>query len=371
MKLDNITGLAKHAGPFLSVYIDVSRDTEDAAHRIELAWRSHRERCSEDGTPEDLCDLVEERVLAPVSAPGRARRMVVAAGDEVLLDDVVVGADGDDVADVVVWGPLPDLTAWLADRAATLPVLLVVADREGADLTYHDTWPGAPTLRDRIDGETLHARKVPGGGWSHQEYQSHAEEVWRRNAAAVAERVNELAREHPGLVALAGDVRAVKEIKDAVEDPARSRLVMLEHGSRAAGSSRESLDLAVDHAVHDAVVNEHLRTVRKLQEKTGQHRSVALGANDVLNALAQGQVRTLLLAPAAANGTVAPAEHPGLPLPPSALEQPELRADLAAVCGAAATGADIVLLGGDASLPDGDGVAALLRWDDEGTTGSA
>jgi hypothetical protein len=376
MKLDNIARVASHTGPFLSAYVDVSRDTEDAARRIELAWRAHREQCAERGVPGNLADVVEERVLAAVSAPGQARRMVVAADDDVLVDDVVVGAGGDEVADVVGWGPLPDLTAWLADRATMLPVLLVVADREGADLSYHATWPGSVTLRDRIDGETLHSRKVPGGGWSHQEYQSHAEEVWRRNGAAVAERVNELAREHPGIVALAGDVRAVGEIKEAVDAPTRSRLVVLDHGSRAPGSSRESLATAIDHAVRDAVVDEQLGVVRMLQEKTGQRRAAAVGVAEVLNGLAQGQVGTLLLAPAAAAGqTVSPKEHPGLALPANALDEHELRADLAAVCAAAATGADLTILGGEASLPNGDGgddgMAALLRWDDESTTGQA
>lgn len=358
MDLETVSALLQHPGPYLTVYVDVTRDTADAEHRIELAWRSARERVSRDGAPDGLTDLVEGHVLRPTSAPGRVNRMVVAAHGDVLLDEEVRQTDP---ADVVTWGPLPDVTSWLSDRDMMIPVLLVIADREGADIEYYDGWPGYPTDEDSIHGETLHIKKVPAGGWAHKQYQRRTEEVWRRNADEVATEIDHRARGGVPLIALTGDVRAVGEIREALSEPAASKVVVLEDGSRAEGSSREMLDDAVDQAVRDTVIEEHLHSVREIEEGTGQRGDAVHGLPEVIENLVQGRVRTLALAlRIAAQREVAPAEYPGLPLPEQALEHARLRADLVAVCAAAATDADLVILGA-ASLPQ-DGIAALLRW---------
>lgn len=361
MNVDTIAGIQQHSGPFLSIYIDVTRDTEDAISRIELTWRAARDRLMEQGAPEELVDLVGERVLVPTSVPGMVSRMIVAAGDDVLLDEDVRREHG---SEVFSWGPLPDVTSWLTDRDMMIPVLLVLADREGADFEFFDPWPGAPAGEDNVDGETLHINKVPGGGWSHKRQQRHTEEVWRRNAEDVAAEVDEFARKGVRLVALAGDVKAVGDVKDALTEPAASKTAVLDDGSRAEGSSREALDAAVAQAVRDVVVREHLASVRELDEGTGQRATSARGLPAVLGSLVQGKVRTLLLAPGTAAGhSVSPQEYPGLPLPAGALEHDRLRADLVSIWAAVATDAEIQMLG-SASLPD-DGIAAILRWQTE------
>ncbi|PSL08213.1 hypothetical protein CLV30_101183 [Haloactinopolyspora alba] len=361
MNVDTIAGLQRYPGPFVSAYFDVTRDTADAPHRIDLAWRPERERLLAAGAPSSLVEQVQERVLRPTSAPGPVSRMVIAAGEDVLVDDEIRRPNG---ATVVSWGPLPDVSGWVVDRDTMVSVLLVLADREGADLELYDPWPGFEVDEESVDGERLHINKVPSGGWSHKQYQRHTEEVWRRNAEEVAAEVDELARKGVRLVVLAGDVHAVGNIRGELAEPTASKTVTLEVGSRAEDGSRESLDDAVGQAVRDVVVREHLAMVRELEEGSGQRATSAYGIPDVIEGLIQGKVRTLLLAPGTAAGYgVPPAEYPGLPLSSGALEHQRLRADLVTICAAAATDAEVVVLG-PKSLPD-DGVAAIMRWQAE------
>lgn len=164
------------------------------------------------------------------------------------------------------------------------------------------------------------------------------------------------------MVAVAGDVRARSEIGRAVSDITRSHWVELDHGGRAAGTSRAALENALRQAVRDSVVAEKLAVVREFQLHSGRGDGVARGVAGVLDALTTGQAERILLAPGrAARGMIRPSAHPGVPLPRFALGREALRSDLAVVCAAAATDAALVMLG-PRVLPD-DGVAALLRWD--------
>jgi hypothetical protein len=359
MKLGQIGKLMRSDGPYLTAYLDVSRDAAPAAHELEVRWRAASAELLTQGAPHDLVDRVGERVAEPTRQHGPVGRLLAAAGDDVLLDETIATVPS---AEVVSWGPLPDLTSWLVDADPCRSVLLVLADRVGADLELYDVWPGTATRRTSVDGEDLHLTKVAAGDWAHKEFQRRTDEVWRRNARKVAEQIDHQVRAGVDVVAVAGDVRARGEIRSAVSETARERLVELDHGSRAPGSSREALDAALRHALLDRVAGEQLALVREAQQRTGRAEAVALGVPEVLDSLVRGQADQVLLAPDAAVGrTVRPGRHPGLPLPPVALGTDELRADLAVLGAAAATDAEVCVTARQALPPDG--VAALLRWD--------
>lgn len=352
-----ISDICQRPGPFLSAYLDVSRNVDEAPHRLEVRWRSARDELLRAGAPVAAVDMVGERMLTTVGAPGRAARMIVAAGQDVLLDDVVLRPRA---PEALTWGPLPDVTGWLTDRGTSLPLLVVLADREGADFELYRPWPERPVTRDSSHGDTEHLTKVSVGGWSHKRYQRRAEQTWRRNAEQVAAEIDELATDGVPLVAITGDVRAVGEVRQAVSEHTRSLLVELDAGGRAAGSSREALDDAIDHAVQSLVITSHLQVLRKLEQETGRHGAAVMGVPRVLSSLVHGQVRTVLMAPeVAATHTVRPDAHPGLTLPESALAHDRVRADLAVICAAAATDAETLMA---PQAVTGDGVAALLRW---------
>jgi len=355
VRLDRFSDLYAGSGPMATVLLDVSRDSEDGQHLVELRWRAARERLEEQGAPSDVIDAVEPLFLEPTHVPGTVSRLVIAAGEEVRFDDVVSESVE---PGVVSYGDLPDLTTWIELQDGAVPLLLVLADREGADLEVHRAFAEEAVEHQEVHGETLHINKVAVGDWAHLRYQHHTEEVWRRNAKQVAEQVEHHVSQGLGVVVIAGDVHARKNIHDALGGRASDSVIEIGAGSRADGASREALDDAVREAVRGVVAERRLGLLREFEQRRGRDEAVAVGTDAVCDALVRGQVDTLLLHPETARqGTLDPAEHDGLALP---TVQPQRR-DLALIAAAALTSAGVVTAG-QTLLPE-DGVAALLRWD--------
>jgi hypothetical protein len=364
-----------HPGPYASAYVDVGRDTEDAAKQVELRSRAIGEGLVVQGCPGSLADRVVDRLREPTGAPGPAARMIVAAGDDIVLDDVVLRPSG---AETMTWGPLPDVTAWTADHDGMPgPVLQVLADREGADLTLFQNWPGTAIAEEHVHGETLHITKVGVGDWAHLNYQRRSENVWRRNAQEVAGEIAALAERGVAWVALAGDLRAVGDIREALSEPVRGLLVELEAGGRAEDGSEPELDEAMDRAALDVVGRRKAAVADELAEQR-QHDGAVAGLGPVLDALAQGQARTVVLdPPTLREQEVRLRDHPGIPAAPGSDRGAALRADLLVLAHAARTDADAVVTSDpDVASPHPepgrllhDGVAAILRWPTTRTTG--
>lgn len=351
MRLDRFSDLYSGTGPMATVLLDASRDTEDGARQVELRWRAARDELAEQGAPDELLDAIEPMFVEPTHAPGAVSRLVVAGGQEVRHDDLV--HEHVDPG-VVAYGDLPDLTTWIELQDAAVPVLLVLADREGADLELHRALAEEPVERQEVHGDTMFLHKVPVADASERS----TEEVWRRNASQVVDEIEHHVRHGVGVVVLAGDVHARKKISDMLGGRASDSVIEIDAGGRAEGASREALDDAVREAVRGVVTERRLGVLREFEQRRGRDESVAVGTEAVLDAFVRGQVDTLLLHPESAReGTVDPTAYQGLTLP-SASPQ---RRDLALVAAAVLTSAGVVTAGATL-LPD-DGVAALLRWD--------
>lgn len=356
-------------GPYASVYVDVSRNTEDADKQVELRSRAVGEDLVTQGAPQTLADRVVERLQEHTGAAGSVARLVVAAEAEILLDDVVPRQGG---PETVTWGPWPDVTAWIADRESMPgPVLQVLADREGADLTLFQDWPGPAIAEEQLHGDTLHINKVAGGDWAQVNYQRRSENVWRRNANDVAAEIAAMADRGATWVALAGDLRAVADVRDAVDESVRSLLVDLETGGRAAGGSDEALHEAMDRAALEIVGRRRAAVAAELAEQL-RHDGAVTGIAPVLDALTQGQVRIVIIdPPVLTEHEVRLRDHPGIPTPPGSDDRamPQ-RADLVIGWQAARTDADVVVPSDPELTPPDpapgpfldDGVAAILRW---------
>lgn len=358
VQLHQLAAMLNQQGPFCTVLRDVTRGTEDSRHQLELAMRSIGERLTEAGASRELVDEVTGRLLEPVSADGRVGRFVAASAQGVLADEILPQWEAPEVA---TFGPLPDVTAWLAHKEESSPVLVVRADKEGADLDWYDSWDhDRSDVHRRVDGETHHLNKVPDGGMAMSDLQSHTEEVWRRNARRVASEMDRMAGSGPPLIVLSGDPGATYEIREAMSTRVRPSVVEAEHGTRAAGSSEQTFNSEVDDLVRGVLTDRRLAAVRDYQERLGQERAVARGLGDVLDSCAMGLVETVLVDPDAAGATTTrPAEHPGLVLGSSGAEDSDVRGDLAVLAAAAVTGADAAFVG-PATLGD-VAAAALLR----------
>lgn len=361
MNLAGIQQLFTHDGPFVNLHLDVSRDNDAAGKGVETRWTNVLHDLTQAGVDASLLDRIGEKVLEPTGLPGPVRRTVVASGDQIVFDDLRMGRGA--WPEVSAVGPLPDVSGWVTQVDGEFPFVLVVADRTGADVDVYRSLSEREHQHTTVEGQTLHINRVSSGDLT--EMQNHTEEVWRRNARSVGDSVHSAVKEYGAkLVLLAGEVRARAEIQEVLAGSGNFELVEIESGGRAAGSSDEALWNEVNTAVGQQWAQDRQQVRERLTEREGQDRAVARGLRDVLAALIRGQVERLVVdLDAAHEQTVDPSDYPGLLLPKSAFSGERLHADQVLIAAGATTDANLSLLPAD--RVGADGVAALLRWDEQ------
>ncbi|HEX9336058.1 MAG TPA: hypothetical protein VF892_09230, partial [Pseudonocardiaceae bacterium] len=87
MRLQQLRELVGATGPFSSVYLDASHDTEDAAHQTELRWQATRSDLASLGTGPRAIEAIGRAMLDRPPPVGTAGRAVIAAGDTVVADE--------------------------------------------------------------------------------------------------------------------------------------------------------------------------------------------------------------------------------------------------------------------------------------------
>lgn len=331
--------LVESAGRFLTIVIPTPSGLDDAAHRFEVEWRNARRRVSDAWEPAELDAL--DQAIAGLPHDGGAS-LVVVHGEQgatlvEFLDEPVHEA-------VTHEGPVPRLAPLIESRQRAIPHVVVETDRAGADFTAFDG--GAVLATDSVDGETLHIHRGHPGGWSQRRFQQRAENTWERNGHAVGEAVAALAhRVDAQLIAVAGDVRAQGFLLEALPADLVDRAVKVEAGSPD-GVADEVVRLMSDLAASRITdLAERFRTAHA----GGRG---ATGADEVLAALAEGRVDTLLVHD---DGSDEPVLDAKSPLGPAGARVVD-----AAIVGAVRTEAEVVVVPRLAVL-DGP-VAAILRW---------
>lgn len=358
MHTTDLAPLFQAHGPFATVQVDVSHETEHGEHEHALRVRAACDRLAEQGADPAVVDHVTRVLMEPVDQPAPVSRLVVANSDGVQYDEV--GAFRvDDVN--ACWGPLPDLAPWIAHRDSAVRFVLAVVDHVGGDVSVHDTTLSGPIEEETVQGETQYAHHVATGGWAMLKFQHTNEKVWAENAGAVADRIISQVRAGHHLVLLGGDPRSVSMVKERLEGLQEATVVEI-NGSRSEDGGDDALWESVRQALADHVTQRRLALVHELKERLGRGTAVATGVDDVAEAFVRGQVQTLLLDPAkAADLELDVSQHPGLSL--GAEDQPsaKVRADQALVAAAVRTDADVAV--SPAGTLGGTPVAALLRWD--------
>lgn len=323
---------------FFTVALPVPSDQTDSAHRFALEWANARRQLA-DWAEGDL--TVADEFIAGVDHDGGAALILMhgRGGPSVVefLDEPIRQP-------MVHEGPLPRLAPLIEARARVIPHVVVETDRAGADLIAFDG--GTVLATETFDGSTEHIHRGHAGGWSQRRFQQRAENTWESNAKDVADVVAVLARKVDAkLVAVAGDVRAVTLVIDALPAELSDLAVKLEAGSPA-GIADEVVRLLSDQvAVQAVALADQLRTGLANGHATTD-------ADAVMSSLVEGRVATLLV------------HDDGSPAPVLALDQAGFPAGArvvdAAIAAALRTDATIVVVPRLGVL-DGP-VAALLRW---------
>jgi len=364
------------AGPYATVCADVTHTNENADTELELRVRGVTERLTEAGAPGTVVEAVRTRLLegneGGAAGTLRGRALVVAADGSVVLDEALVDAPRQEVAE---WSPQPNLTPVLRQLPGRVPHVVVLTDRVGADITYLGA-PGQVEDEKTVEGQTLHIRKVRVGGWAHDHWQNNAENQWAENVGQVADRITSYARRlSPRFVLVAGDVRARTMLTDQASDLWKDLVVTMDEGGRAAGADREPVDRRAAELVAEYEAREIAQTVDQVEGAAAHGLSVR-GQEPVVEALRKGQVETLVLADEQEDGTLLVGRSPielGVnqhDMDALGVHGEAVPADRALLAAAVASNAAVVVLP-RAAMPDGASVAAVLRYTDASTTTSS
>ncbi|RKT69768.1 hypothetical protein DFJ66_3006 [Saccharothrix variisporea] len=361
MDMSTLGEVVRAGGPFASVYLDASHDTEDAAKALELRWRGLRDDLARQGADEDTLRAIDAAALEPLT--GKSGRALIAAHGELLLNRPLPRPPASDTAR---WSRRPHLLPLASLLGPEVPHVVIVADRAGADLHAHSD--GIETNTE-VHGETHPLHKVGGGGWAHKRFQNTVEETAQRNAARVAEAAETLVSGlNARLLVLGGEVQARAAIREELSPRCREILVEVEGASLSGGTDDESFDAAVQTLVAQHRYAEEHDVVERFAAESGREGGLAVqGMEKVVEALREANVAALLVADRTPLGDrmVFAGDDPAQ----VAVRESDLRAlgvddvepqpaDEVLAVAASATGAEVVITE-EARL--WEGVGALLR----------
>ena len=287
MHRTDVARLFDTTGPFVSVYLDTAGDVEQAAGRVALRWKNLRGELLGAGVPCQTVTAIDPLVEGSQAAGGTLA--VVAGADGVLYEGSFPDPPPRDA--VVRQGPLPYVLPLLAWRQRLVPYVAVLTDRTGADIAAR--MAGGPERAEHVEGRTPpHIHKPNAGGWSQPRYQRRSELLWESNAGEVADALTGIVDQtRPRFVAAAGDVRALQLLREH----APKRVVELLEVVGGEYPSMAAVDERAAKLVAAAVERDTATVLARFAGERGQGGRAAEGAAATLQALARGQVETLLV----------------------------------------------------------------------------
>ncbi|HEY0578872.1 MAG TPA: Vms1/Ankzf1 family peptidyl-tRNA hydrolase [Pseudonocardia sp.] len=369
MDLHWLRDVAQTEGPFASVYLDSSHNTEDAPKRIELRWRALRAALAEQGADLETLAAIDDAIGVAAAAvdhpPGQVGQLLVAAHGSVVLNEFLPVPPDQERAR---WSPAPDLLPALTHMPEQLTTVVAVVDATGADVY-------AGQHAEHLDTARYPMHKVRGGGWSHRKMQHRVEENERASASETARAIEDIvAANGADLLVLAGETQSRSRVRRALRKRAQGIAEEVEAGGRAPGSDGAELDREVARLVDARVSAIRRAEAERYAEIAGRGDGSSVdGVAPVTEALRAAQVEALYLdaeqapteplwiGPQAGQVATEPEQLAGLGVRPAGPVDPVdalLRA-------AAGTGASFHPVGGGRTGLVGrtltDGVGAILR----------
>jgi len=194
------------------------------------------------------------------------------------------------VQDLLRLGAAPYLRplAELKDEYGTLAV--VSADNRAAAIHLVDV--ERATVEGRVRGDIKNAVKK--GGWSQKRYARRREKSLERYATEIIAVLTELDREHAfDRIVLVGSDESLRSIEDALPDPMRERV--FRHGRAESGDDVAGIIEAGWTQWFAGEREEERRLWDRIRDEALGRGLAALGATEVLAAVVDGRVDTLLV----------------------------------------------------------------------------
>ncbi|ADL46397.1 Vms1/Ankzf1 family peptidyl-tRNA hydrolase [Micromonospora aurantiaca] len=370
MQLSFLRPLYNRPGPWCSVYMDASRDTQDARPQVDLRWRALKGDLLGQGADPVTVEAVEEVVRRHQPMPGDYGIAVFATRGRVVLTEYLSAPP---LRDLASWSALPHTMPLVAQRGEQVAWVRVLADRTGADAMAVSAG-GVPRRAQVKGGQSRQLRRVQPGGWSQSRYQRAAMEAWHQNAGDAAAATADLAeRVGADVVLVAGDVRATGMIAAQLPERWQDVLVRTDAGARDVGAD----DTLMDDIMVQTVAEVADRRIAAALDRFGVQEDVGAGLDAVVSALQRNQVDTMLIVDdPSADGElwVGPepteiATDPGQLAGMSVADPQRVRADAALLRALIGTDADLTVLAPEEAPELTDGVGAVLRYVDASTPG--
>jgi hypothetical protein len=362
MKSQRFRNLTTANGPFVSVYLDDSRDSAEGESELEARWRDVRRELEDKCADERIIADVAHAILTGRPAVGRGGRAVVASRDGVLINEHLPNPPQRTVVRVSEYPYIVPLL----DVARHDVYVFAAVDREGADITLHQ---GDVVRSETVDGGGYPVHKPVTSGWNgYGDYQRTTEEAVRMNVRATADRLTDLVdKAGAEVVFVCGEKRSRNDVVSALPDRVARKVSSWHAGAHGHRIGEAEARDHVDAEFELRRRGETAEVVDRFVGERGRGAGLAIeGLAAVCAALREGCVETLIVGDLA-DSTVVTGESRTTVAPDadalSALGEPAyrvVRADEALPFAAIATDASLVRIG--PALCPADGTAALLRY---------
>jgi hypothetical protein len=280
--------LVKRPGPFATVILCTQSEIDNAAQRSQQRWKALQDDLAEQGAPDEVVAAIAP-LVTDAHLEGDGLAVVVPAGGQPHVEHLPDAPS----RDVARWGPLPLLAPLLDSHQRSVPYVLVLIDRLGADL--HGVARTTGDVEVVVEGDDHPIQRSKPGGWSQRRYQERVQNTWEQNADKVAAAVVRLVeRLDARLVMVAGDVRATQLLRDSLPEHV-GELVRELDGSRGRDGSEAITDAEVRTCTATVVAEEARHVLAKFKEERGQHDRAASGLQATLAALSEARVAVLLV----------------------------------------------------------------------------
>ncbi|MBR8743286.1 hypothetical protein [Nocardiopsis sp. MG754419] len=302
MDLGFLRPLYESDGPVASVHLDTSRDTTDADKKIELRWRHLREELAALGTDEATLDVIEEAIGEGNSrAYGDHGQAVYASQGRLLGEYTLAVPPAQDRASYL---PVPDTLPLAIDRGRRLPYVLVALDRVKAKVYAYPAHPTTgPVLESENVGENMQnidgaSRIFPGqrgdaGG--RRADTGTAQDMWRENAAGVADLVRKAVAEVDAqAIIVGGDDEAIAYLRDNLGPRQLTVPIKVVSGGRGGTDAEERLHQTAEECLRELVRDEQAQVIDDYHRKLAHDQAVR-GTTPTLPMLSEGRVDTLLM----------------------------------------------------------------------------
>jgi hypothetical protein len=278
-----------HPGPFATVHLDGSHDTESADQELALRWRAARDDLAGQDVAAETLDALEDALLGGEPTVGRAGRLLVGAAGEVLLDRTLPDPPPTPVTRA---GPLPYLMPLVERDTGQVPYVAALVNKVGADVRVVDA-DGVVRTEETTEGRDHPVHKVRGGGWAHLRMQRHVEEIVHQNVKLVADELARLVDDvHARLLVVGGEEQVVALLERELP-PRCAQILATPPGRREAP---EEFEQAVVALAAERAGAEHDEVLDQFREQLAADRGLAVqGLIDATAALREHNAEALVI----------------------------------------------------------------------------